>query len=152
MIENRKASLALTAPQRGDYAWSLVLDTGLSKAEIAKACGISSRTVARMRVARRQYEADGDIPSRSWWEAQRIGKDLVFDLLSEDEREERLNNLRDQFLGRFGPAIHAASKQSPEALLLAVQVALGADFERALDYLGYHRCGVSNDHDEFADF
>jgi ParB-like chromosome segregation protein Spo0J len=75
---NAKDTLPLTTAEKWDMAWRLVMepDAGFSKAEIAGTTGVSSRTVANMRLRLRVMKATGQEPSGNW---RRDRTDAVWD-------------------------------------------------------------------------
>jgi predicted regulator of amino acid metabolism with ACT domain len=79
----------MTTTERTDAAWRLVCsDYGLSKMEMAKATGVSTRTVANMRRTRRLLvERDEALPT-SWWQAMQLMKQTDAVEWSEDMKEQ----------------------------------------------------------------
>jgi ParB-like chromosome segregation protein Spo0J len=66
---NTKDSLPLTATERANAAWRLVMHSTIkfSKAEIARAAGVAPRTVANMRRRFKEMAETGEKPSGTWW-------------------------------------------------------------------------------------
>ena len=75
---NSEIKLSLTAEQRGNFAWRLVVLGAHSKSETAKLSGIAERTVANMRSAKRALEQVNIELPKTWREAMRLAKHVEF--------------------------------------------------------------------------
>lgn len=146
--QNGKTTLPLTAVQRSNAAWRLVLDTAWSRRVIVQDTGISPRQVARMRSVKRHLEEEGGMMPREWQEARRAETDAERDNWTEDDRNERENRLRDELLAEVGPALFRTAQRCPEAVFAATQKVLGHKWQAALDHFGYVE-RKDDDYDEF---
>ena len=135
LTANAKSSLSLTAPERADGAWRLVRDVSanLSIARIAKASGISVRTVSYMRArAKELAEAEATITGE-WW------RDRHDTLRTFDGEEPLTDKERAAEIIRLANAIRKAvgvwPRRDAELVADALRMALGHPLRRMAEYL-----------------
>lgn len=122
---NSKDKLPMTKKDKMNMAWRLVrCSEKLSKAETAKACAISPRSVAIMRRVKEQWLASGetlDDLSDDWdkarREAQGVEADGSFD--PDDHLKKKVEKMAKALAKTFGQTMH----QDPTAFALALMEA-----------------------------
>lgn len=90
------SSLPLTAGQRADFAWRLTREGGgrFVKREIAKASGVSIRTVGYMRSRLREITKMNTEITGHWWRDHKDREaDDSFEPLSDQQREEAIKEV-----------------------------------------------------------
>lgn len=143
---NTKDALPLTAPERADAAWSLVrrYQTEISKSDLAKASGVSERTIAYMRSKYREFLKDKTAPSGEWWRDRKWPEEANYTGPSDAEREHLIAALSNS----IKEAIREHRIRDIEIKAEAVQRALGnRDMTDIVDYLGLSL----GEFDEFAE-
>lgn len=117
LSENSKTKLPMTKEERQDAAWRLVCsDYGLSKAETAKSTGVSERTVANMRKARKELEELGHPVPEQWWQAIQLRNNLNVLELTEEDREAKIEAEINKLDALIGPTIGEVGNRQCEAL------------------------------------
>ncbi|SLN76020.1 Transcriptional regulator NovG [Roseovarius gaetbuli] len=89
--ENTKTKLPMTKTERDNAAWRLVCsDHNLSKAQTAKATGVSDGTIAKMRRTRKLLEEQDAFMPETWWKAMRAAKGLDRPEMTDDMVEQMI--------------------------------------------------------------
>lgn len=142
---NVKDVQPLTMNERTDAAWALVqrYRQALSKSRLARASGVSERTIARMRQQLRKFVAEGQSPSGSWWQDRKFPEEAAFTPPTDAEREELIGNLAEAIQG----AVRENRTSDIEVLAEGLQRGLGQ--RQMVDIADYLQIG-GHDWDEFA--
>ncbi len=120
---NSKAKLPMTSQERHDYAWRLVLLGKHSKADIARASGISSSSVANMRRVRKEL-GDHAVEYRSWWQARERAQGAGNEVLDED-REQWKEELAERFADQLARSFSTKLAHHPEVAAMALAAYFG---------------------------
>lgn len=151
---NSKDTLRLTFLEKADMAWRLVREpeAGYSKAEIAGATGVGSRTVANMRVRWRVMKEAGQEPSGRWSKDRSNAEWEAEEPLSDAERKEAIKAMAKALLA----VIDGKQKHDETFVADALQFALGHRHRQMADYLygdvdEWGNTHIDGDHDEFED-
>jgi hypothetical protein len=136
---NSKAKLSMTSAEKSNAAWRLVAVTDLSKAETAKAAGVSEGTVANMRRVhtvlklREDRNSDallvsplGDLADLSWPDAKRLAEgrdkpDFDWEAANAKKAQEWATALAKTFGREAGknPAVFAMALEIYDSRLMA---------------------------------
>lgn len=144
---NNEVKLPLNSQQRKNFGWRLVILNRHSKAEIAKMAGISERTVANMRSAKKTLLAidpDEDLPL-SWMVAfmrakgaDKEGNQLDYEDFIEQQAQEWADRMSKTFSTKLAKspmiaaktlAIHLGDRAGEVARLLLEEIGEEAAFE-----------------------
>lgn len=144
-------SLVLSSAERADAAWRLVLtdpdeDVGgrwaYSVPVIARACGVSTRTVGTMRQRRGILHENRQEPTGNW------RKDRC-DWLNEKENTEMTDAARAAFIREVSEVVRAAllpfRHKDDTALFLGIEAGLGRKAGDLLDFLRGHEEDLYDD-------
>ncbi len=141
---NVKDTLPLTMGERTDAAWTLVMRhrNAISKAKLAKASGVSPRTIANMRTKLKEFIAKDEAPSGEWWRDRKWPEENDYIAPADEERE--------RIVAAVAAAITEALREHRvrdiETKADAIERALGQrELKDMLEYLGL----VEDDFDEF---
>jgi hypothetical protein len=130
---NTRDSLPLTTNERTDAAWQLVRHETItfSKAEIARASGVSPRTVSNMRKRFRELTDVGTTPNGRWW-IDRWGNDRTdtFDL-NDLDKNAKVKALTAALQGPLG----GWKRESEEVLALALENVFGRRLRGIVEFL-----------------
>lgn len=132
---NTKDSLPLTPTERTDAAWSLVRRhrNKISKLRLAKASGVSERSVANMRKKLKEFLEAKEQPTGNWWQDRQWPKKSEFAAPDDAERERLIATLATSIT----EAIRENRIRDTEIKAEAIQRALGKrDMEAVVEYLG----------------
>ncbi|MFV0489542.1 MAG: ParB N-terminal domain-containing protein [Vibrio fluvialis] len=135
--DNAKNRLALSHEDKSNWAWRIVNEGGHSKANIAKMCGVSARTVAYMRAALKKLQDAGEDVPNTWPEAQRAMRGDDPTEWTEADRDEWKRGLVAKADRQFGASLAHLCKQSTEAAAELLERCAGGDLGSILDHLGY---------------
>lgn len=115
---NSEIKLSLTAEQRGNFAWRLVVLGAHSKSETAKLSGIAERTVANMRSAKRALEQVNIELPKTWREAMRLAKGRE---LPEIDYEEYMEQQAKEWADRLASEFSTTMARKPELAAKALE-------------------------------
>lgn len=131
---NTKDSLPLTMTERTDAAWALVRRhrNKISKSQLAKASGVSERSIANMRKKLKEFLEAKEQPSGDWWRDRQWPEEGTFTPPTDAERE--------RLIATLATSITEAIKEhriwDVEIKAEAIQRALGKrDMEAVVEYL-----------------
>lgn len=143
---NSMAKLAMTGQERQNFAWRLVLLNQHSKAEIARAAGVSQAQVANMRVIRKKLGVEA-FGHTSWFRARHNahGHD---DPMTDDDREQWKQDLADRFADRLARTFSTTLADRPEIAAMALASYFGRRLEEVVDEL---QAFLSADEDDLED-
>lgn len=133
---NTRDALPLSQSERANVAWKLVREpeANFTKEEIAKAAGISARTVTTMRARWRTFQTTGREPSGRWWQDRsdvNTGDAATMHLMTDAERKERINAAAVKLRKAAGNLAFKDEQMFAEAL----DEAFGFKLKAAIDYL-----------------
>lgn len=134
---NTKDKLSLSPTEKADLAWKLVREPGMkfSKPEIAKATGISTATVARMRARFKTLSGLAEVEiTGSWFRDRQNGMDDEWDRigsLSDAERNKAIEVLAKSIRDLIDRRKPGAVTRDSDILFEALHTALGAQQVRA---------------------
>ena len=128
---NSKAKLPMSTRDRQDYAWRLVLLGSYSKKQTREAAGISDGLVATMR---RAASALGDAAKdySAWYAARAAARNQEFAPMTDDEREEALEALANDWADRMAKAFGTKLANNPEVTAKAFEVYFGRKLPEVL--------------------
>lgn len=132
---NTKDSLPLTPSERTDAAWALVRRhrNKISKSQLAKASGVSARSIANMRKKLREFLEAEEKPTGDWWRDRQWPEESTFTPPTDAEREHLISTLATSIT----EAIREHRIRDIEIKAEAIQRALGQrDMEAVVEYLG----------------
>lgn len=135
--ENAKARLQMSPAEKASAAWRLVCDeSGYSKAQIAKATGVSTSTVANMRNVRKQLEVSNEEIPLNWVQARVLARAKGHQPieLTEDEREELIKARAKALDDKVGKLIGDMGERQLEAVRLMLEWRLGQKTTFLADY------------------
>lgn len=138
--ENIKTKLPMTKTERQNAAWRLVCsDHPYSKAQTARATGVSERSVANMRAAKKKLnENEYPLPD-TWWEALQVEKGFSHEPLSADEWEARIEAEANRLDDKIGLEISLIGDRQWKALAEVLSRRLdNYTLGRLVDYLSDH--------------
>lgn len=135
LSSNSKDKLPMSAREKYNAAWRLVIGTSSSKAGIAKAANVSDRLVGKMRATMKtlsEQRPERQLDSLSWNDALRMeqGQDVKDFVGSDDWVEVEAKKLADRLSRTFGNRL---SKNS-EVLYRALEIYDGRIPEWIADY------------------
>ena len=147
---NAKDTLPLTTRERANAAWKLVIKfrLSISKSRLAKASGISQRTIANMRKKLKEFDQAAEVPNGSWHKDKDWPAAHEFSLPSDEEREQIVCSLSQGICA----ALREARTKDVEIRADALERALGRrELSLIVDYLsgGAWAVGQLMDEDEF---
>ena len=140
---NSRAKLPMGVQQRNDYAWRLVVIDSYSKAKIVEAAGVSDGQVAAMRRVRKALGADAG-EFKSWWEAQAKAKGITREALTEEEQEQRLEDLANTYADKMAKAFTTKLANNPEVAARTLAIYFGRNLGEVWRELKEH---LDPDHD-----
>lgn len=133
---NTRDALPLSSRERADLAWRLVrmTDVVISKAETARATGVSPRLVATMRARWRAMQRAGTEPNGVWWQDMRDEEggdcgEIV--RMTERQRRELVEKAATALRTAAGPLAFRDEDLFADALDLA----FGRKLRAAIEYL-----------------
>ncbi|WP_422000035.1 hypothetical protein [Roseovarius mucosus] len=120
---NTKDSLPLTPTERTDAAWALVRRhrNKISKSQLAKASGVSERSIANMRKKLKEFLEAKEQPTGNWWQDRQWPKKSEFAAPDDAERERLIATLATSIT----EAIRENRIRDTEIKAEAIQRALG---------------------------
>lgn len=133
LSENIKDCLPLSATERTNAAWRLVWHPSIafSKAEIAKAAGVSTRTIANMRKRLKEMTQDGSEPTGVWWRDRQGKEDFDPSDLAPDEITAKISALAAELQGPLG----GWKRERTEVIAGALENVFGHDLRYIFDHL-----------------
>jgi ParB-like chromosome segregation protein Spo0J len=121
---NAPAKLPMTAAERTDYAWRLVLLGTCSKTETRRAASVGTGTVTTMRkVKERLGPAAFQYPT--WARARAAARGEDGDWWTDDEREEWMEQKANEIADRMAKALGTKLAQQPEITARALSIYFG---------------------------
>lgn len=111
---NSKAVRSLTAAERSEAAWQLVLTGLLKMREVVEATNVSLRTVKTMKATFKHLGTRSG--TLGWAQARALAAGVVFDA-DDDLDDEALNERADEVFRRLSKAMGPLLARSPELLL-----------------------------------
>ncbi|WP_245437759.1 MULTISPECIES: ParB N-terminal domain-containing protein [unclassified Mesorhizobium] len=150
---NSKAKLPMDNTDRQNFAWRLVLIDRHSKAEVAKASGISGNQVAIMRRVKRTLGEDaGD--HTSWFRARLAANGKDHERNGEDEREQWMQQVADRYADELTKKFSTKLALNPEIAAMALASYFGRKLPEVYGFLREHlgeddRRAIEVDTDEF---
>ncbi len=145
---NSKAKLPMTAQERQNHAWRLVLLNKHSKADIARASGASESQIGNMRQVRRKLGEEA-FDCGSWWQARKAAQGDVAEM-NDDDREQWKQDLADRFADRLAKEFSTKLADRPEVAAMALAAYFGRRLPELLLELRAHVGGEEeDDSDEF---
>jgi hypothetical protein len=143
---NTKDCLPLTPSERTDAAWQLVrkYQNKISKAQLAKASGVSERSIANMRSKLKEFLEAKELPSGEWWRDRTWPEENTFTPPDDAEWERLIATLT----ASITEAIRENRIRDTEIKAEAIARALGQrEMAAVVEYLG-----LSNgEFDEFSE-
>lgn len=130
---NTRDCLPLSPTERTNAAWRLVRHPEIlfSKSEIARAAGVSTRTIANMRRRFKEMIRDGSEPIGVWWRDRQQKQDIdPFDLVS-DEIAKKIKALAAELQGPLA----GWKRERTEVIAGALESVFGHDLKCIVDYL-----------------
>jgi ParB-like chromosome segregation protein Spo0J len=122
---NSKVKRPMSNKERQDYAWRLVLmGTTYSKRQIKDAAVVSDGQVGTMRKGMRAL-GDNAFEARTWWQARQKAKGLEFNPFTEDEEEQRLDELAQEYALRLSKAFDTKLPNNPDLAARAFAIHFG---------------------------
>ncbi|WP_185984115.1 ParB/RepB/Spo0J family partition protein [Aureimonas mangrovi] len=132
---NSVTKLPMTAGERQDAAWRYVCLGVGSKAQIAKASGSSTATVARMREVAKRLGPEA-FETRSWWHAMRLDREAERGDQTEEDRlvwiEATAQRYADTMARTFGKKLTG----NAEIAARAMAIHFGRRLESVVQHLG----------------
>ncbi|CCV05402.1 ParB domain protein nuclease [Mesorhizobium metallidurans STM 2683] len=150
---NSKAKLPMDNTDRQNFAWRLVLIDRHSKAEVARASGISEAQVSIMRRAKRTLgEQAGDFSS--WFRARLAANGKDHEPKGEDEREQWMQQVADRYADELTKKFSTKLALNPEIAAMALASYFGRKLPEVYGFLREHlgeddRRAIEVDNDEF---
>lgn len=134
---NAKDKLAMAREEKLNAAWRFVIGTGLSKAEIIRAAGVSEGSVSNMRKAMRRIAAaypEQSLDDLTWRQADRLAKGLepLQNVGSDDWIESKARELALSFQRHFKDRLW----RQPEVFARAIEIYDPRLLEQLRDWLG----------------
>lgn len=119
--ENTKTKLPMSTTERQNAAWRLVCsDHNYSKAQTARATGVSQRTVANMRSTKRKLDENEYILPDTWLEALRADKEFSSKPMTDEEHEARIEAEANRLDDKIGREIGLIGNRQWEALAIVL--------------------------------
>jgi len=143
---NTKDALALTPSERQDAAWALVrrYQNKISKAQLAKASGVSPRSIANMRSKLKEFLEAKETPSGDWRRDRTWPEANTYAAPDDAERERLIDTLATSITA----AIRENRIRDVEIKAEAIERALGQrDMAAVVEWLGLSL----GDFDEFSE-
>ncbi|WP_095202897.1 ParB/RepB/Spo0J family partition protein [Mesorhizobium carmichaelinearum] len=120
---NSQVKLPMASRERQDYAWRLVQLDQHSKAEIAKAAGVSVAQVGNMRAVGKRLGQDAfNYPS--WWRAREAAEGPAEEM-SEGDRQQWKEELAQRFADRLAKEFSTSMAKHPEVAAMALATYFG---------------------------
>jgi len=143
---NSKAKLPMSSQERQDYAWRLVLLDRHSKAEIARASGVSQSQVANMRKVRKDLGSEA-FDYASWWKARERaqGKNLE---VSDNDREQWKEELAERFADQLAKTFSTKLTHHPEVAAMALAAYFGRRLPDVVTELKHYLPEDGDDYEE----
>ncbi len=123
IMANSRHGVRLTASERTDAAWKLVLIGEKTRSEIREATGVARSWITKMRQVKRQLGEDA-ADYRSWHRALREANGRTQHELTEDEYEERKRMKAERIADQITEAIGKHSND-PELMAMVMEVVMG---------------------------
>lgn len=155
---NSKDNLPLTPVERLNAAWTLVMKfrQQLSKQRLSRACGVSERTIARMRQQLRKFVEAEETPNGNWMVDRQFPEENAYKPPSDDACRKMIDDLsvalktalqqvRTQDVQIVGEALHAALGQRQFSLIVDYLGAADADDDGGTGWM------VPDDYDALPD-
>lgn len=130
---NTRDCLPLTATERANAAWRLVMHPTISfsKAEIAQVAGVAPRTVANMRRRLKEMAEAGVEPSGVWWRDRQVNRgDDPYDL-SDEDLDAKVKALVAALQGPLG----GWKRERTEVLAKALEGVFGHDLRQIVEFI-----------------
>ena len=133
LAANTRDTLSLTQQERSDGAWRLVRahDLNLTGDTIARAAGVTRRTVQAMRKRWREITAAGVTGTGEWWRDKQDREGQSGEPMTDKEREGKINELAEALRKAAGMTPSRDIQLLGEALLRA----FGRHLKDAAEYL-----------------
>jgi ParB-like chromosome segregation protein Spo0J len=131
---NTRDALPLSQSERADVAWRLVRepDACFSKRDIARASGVSTRTIATMRDRWRTFQISGGEPSGDWWQDRKEGNEEGDrPMMTDAERLMKVEALAEKMRKAAGNVAFRDEQMFAEAL----DKAFGSRLRAVIDFL-----------------
>lgn len=138
IVANSRHGVRLTASERTDAAWKLVLIGEKNRTEIRQATGVARSWITKMRQVKRLL-GDEAGEYRSWHRALQVANGRTRQELTEEEYEERKRMRAERIADQITRTIGKHSSD-PELMAMAMEVVLGrklGEFIRHLRELHY---------------
>ncbi|MCK8484328.1 ParB/RepB/Spo0J family partition protein [Aliiroseovarius sp. S2029] len=135
LTANSKDTLPLTMQERLNAAWRLVLTyrNGISKPRLARASGVSERTILSMRQQIKKFAEAGETPDGNWLIDRRFPVKGDYEPPSDEARQEMVATLSQALKA----ALNEVRTHDVEIIGDALQEALGVrQLATIADYLG----------------
>ncbi|WP_375227888.1 hypothetical protein [Roseobacter sp. S98] len=135
LMANSKDTLPLTMQERLNAAWTLVRTylNGISKPRLAKASGVSERTILSMRQQMKKFAEAGEVPDGNWLIDRRFPTESDYEPPSDAVRQAMVASLSQALKA----ALSEVRTRDVEIIGDALQEALGVrQFATIADYLG----------------
>jgi ParB-like chromosome segregation protein Spo0J len=139
---NSKAKLPMTSQERHDYAWRLVLLGKHSKADVARASGISSSSVANMRKIRKGLGEEA-MQYRSWWQARERAQGKGYEM-SDDDREKWKEEWAERVADQLAKTFSTKLTNHPDVAAMALATYFGRRLPAVVNELR-HRLPETDD-------
>lgn len=144
---NSKAKLPMSTQERMNYAWRLELIGGYSKKQISEAAAVSDGQVATMRRTKRTLGEDVvDCPT--WWHALAAAKGRDFTPMSDEEEEQWMETLANEYADRLSKAFGTKLSNNPEIAAKTFEIYFGRRIGELARELQEH---AENDDEEYED-
>lgn len=131
---NSRARLPMMPRERQSYAWRLVLLGTYSKRGTSEASGVSERQIAIMRDAKRRLGDDAYL-YRDWWQAQLKLKGMPADPMSEEAREEWLEQQAEHYAARMAKEFSTKLATHPELAARTLSIYFGRKLGEVVEEL-----------------
>lgn len=135
LMANSKDTLPLTMQERLNAAWRLVqmYRSGISKPRLARASGVSERTILSMRQQMKKFAKAGESPDGNWLIDRRFPVKGDYEPPSDEARQAMVNTLSQALKA----ALNEARTRDIEIIADALEEALGLrQLASIADYLG----------------
>ncbi|MEO1140506.1 MAG: ParB/RepB/Spo0J family partition protein [Pseudomonadota bacterium] len=135
LVANSKDTLPLTMQERLNAAWTLVRTyrNGISKPRLARASGVSERTILSMRQQMKKFTEAGEVPDGNWLIDRRFPVKSDYEPPSDAARQAMVASLSQALKA----ALNEVRTRDVEIIGDALQEALGVrQFATIADYLG----------------
>ena len=137
--ENAKSRLQMSHKDKSDWAWKLTCEQPeLSKATVAKSCGVGTTTVRRMRAVRDELLSRGAILPASWGAALRLNSGAEKKEWTEEERDEWEQAAHDKIRRNIAAHIVPYMSDHPGLVVGVLRTIMGDNqFARGAEDIGY---------------